>query len=64
MSIVVTMVSRPKPDSEMVGLVWSLTPRHALRGEKHAGDDAWYRRPLPLGMGALALAVVLNILFW
>ncbi|HEX6445076.1 MAG TPA: sodium:solute symporter family protein [Streptosporangiales bacterium] len=63
-SVIVTMVSRPKPDSELVGLVWSLTPRRTLQGVRHPGDDAWYRRPLPLGMGALALAVVLNVLFW
>jgi hypothetical protein len=27
------------------------------------GDDAWYRSPMLLGMGALALVVILNIIF-
>jgi hypothetical protein len=31
--------------------------------EAPASERAWYRRPLPLGLGALGLTVVLNLLF-
>ncbi|AOS62301.1 sodium:solute symporter family protein [Actinoalloteichus hymeniacidonis] len=62
-SVVVTMVTKPKPESELGGLVWSLTPK-ADRTHSTTGRDAgWYRSPALLGSGALALAVVLNIIF-
>jgi SSS family solute:Na+ symporter len=63
-SVVVSLATRPKPDSELRGLVWSLTPRSDLRGEEEAGDRAWYRRPVLLGAGVLVLTLALNIVFW
>ncbi|MEB8340742.1 sodium:solute symporter family protein [Streptomyces endophyticus] len=59
---VVSLVSRPKSDDELVGLVWSLTPRHIRRGKSVLGDDAWYRSPALLGVSVLALVVVLYTL--
>ncbi|HKN98320.1 MAG TPA: Na+/galactose cotransporter, partial [Pseudonocardiaceae bacterium] len=60
----VSLGTRPKPDAELRGLVWSLTSREELRGEEHPGDRAWYRRPLVLGISVLAITLALNIVFW
>ncbi len=44
-SVVVSLATKPKPDEELVGLVYSLTPRDAL-GTTIAGENAgWYRKP-------------------
>ncbi|WP_090048623.1 sodium:solute symporter family protein [Lentzea fradiae] len=62
-SVAVTAVTRPKPDSELVGLVYSLTPKedraHATTGE----DAGWYRSPALLGGGVIALTAVLYFVF-
>ncbi len=57
-TIVVSLITRPRPDSEMVGLVYSLTERPKEK------DVVWYERPALFGLIVLALAVVLNIIFW
>ncbi|NKY99165.1 sodium:solute symporter family protein [Nocardiopsis alborubida] len=62
-SVVVTMFTRPKPDSELVGLVHSLTPRESRRASTTGEDSGWYRRPWLLAGIALAIVVVLNIIF-
>jgi SSS family solute:Na+ symporter len=56
-TIVVSMATRPRPDSELQGLVYSLT-------ERPADTAVWYRRPGPLGAVALAAALVLNVVFF
>ncbi|WP_232237813.1 MULTISPECIES: sodium:solute symporter family protein [Actinoalloteichus] len=62
-SVVVTMLTRPKPETELVGLVWSLTPK-ADRTHSTTGRDAgWYRSPALLGGGALVLVAILNVIF-
>jgi SSS family solute:Na+ symporter len=61
-SILVTLVTKPKPESELTGLVWSLTPRGELLAAE--GTAVWYRKPAVLAGGALILAAVLNIIFW
>ncbi|WP_434439479.1 sodium:solute symporter family protein [Lentzea sp. E54] len=62
-SVAVTMVTRPKPDSELVGLVYSLTPKKD-RAHSTTGEDAgWYRSPALLGGGVLALTTVLYFIF-
>jgi SSS family solute:Na+ symporter len=63
-SVIVSLATEPKPDSELRGLVWSLTSRDELRGEEAPGDRAWYRRPLVLGTGVLVITIALNIVFW
>ncbi len=57
-TIVVSMATKPRPDSEMVGLVYSLTERPAREAV------SWYKRPEVLAGVVLAMAVVLNIIFW
>nr|WP_042195067.1 sodium:solute symporter family protein [Kibdelosporangium sp. MJ126-NF4]CEL21626.1 Predicted sodium-dependent galactose transporter [Kibdelosporangium sp. MJ126-NF4]CTQ92407.1 Predicted sodium-dependent galactose transporter [Kibdelosporangium sp. MJ126-NF4] len=63
-SVLVSLSTRPKPDSELVGLVWSLTPRESRRHSTDGEDSGWYRKPAVLAGGVLVLTVVLNIIFW
>ncbi|WP_067824324.1 sodium:solute symporter family protein [Nocardia inohanensis] len=60
-SIVVTSNSRPKPEFELVGLVYSETPTD-LRTDPDAATLPWYQRPAPLAGIALFLVILLNIL--
>ncbi|NIJ10902.1 SSS family solute:Na+ symporter [Saccharomonospora amisosensis] len=62
-SVAVTYVSRPKPQAQLVGLVYSLTPKESLRHSTTGEDAGWYRRPGLLAGIALAITVVLNIIF-
>jgi solute:Na+ symporter, SSS family len=57
-TIAVTQFTQPKPESELVGLVYSLTPK-----PEH-GHLPWYERPVFLAVIVLGLCVILNILFW
>ncbi len=62
-SVLVTTVTRPKPESELRGLVYSLTPKADFH-DPDEGRLAWYQRPLHLAGVAGVLVVVLNIIFW
>jgi SSS family solute:Na+ symporter len=62
-SVVVTMVTRPKPESELRGLVYSLTPRADFHDENE-GALAWYQQPTKLAGIGVVLVVILNIVFW
>ena len=62
LSIVVSLVTKPKPVSELRGLVYSETPRADLVDEKESSYP-WYRRTLPLAGVSLVLVTVLNIIF-
>jgi len=62
-ALIVTPLTRPKPDSELRGLVRGVGDID-LRGDAVAGDTAWYRSPVLLGSIALALSVLLYIPFW
>lgn len=57
-TIVVSLITKPRNEEELVGLVYSLTER--------ASDEhmPWFRRPVWLGAGVLILALLLNIVFW
>ncbi len=57
-SLVVSLLTRPRPEEELRGLVYSLTPKPE---EAHV---EWYRRPAALAVVVLALTVVLNIIFF
>lgn len=62
-ALLVSMAGQPKPESELAGLVWSLTPK-ADRTHSVEGDDAgWYRSPALLGTLVIVLVIVLYILF-
>jgi SSS family solute:Na+ symporter len=62
LSIVVSMVTQPKPASELKGLVYSETPREDLVDPDEASHP-WYQRTLPLAGVSLVLVIILNILF-
>jgi len=62
-SYLVSMVTEPKPDSQLKGLVYSLTPRESLREAESAEDRVWYRKPTLLAGISLAIVIALNIAF-
>jgi len=57
-TVVVTLMTKPRPESELVGLVYSLTPRPEL------ARLPWYQRPGMIALGVLGLCLILNIIFW
>ncbi|KGM18613.1 sodium:solute symporter family protein [Corynebacterium auriscanis] len=61
-SVIVSLVTKPKPDSELVGFVKSVTPKEHLMDEAEASLP-WYRRTVPLGILCLILALGLNVIF-
>ncbi|SMD20260.1 sodium:solute symporter family protein [Kibdelosporangium aridum] len=63
-SVIVSLRTRPKPDEELTGLVWSLTPRESRKHGSEGEDSGWYRKPAVLAGGVLVLTLVLNIIFW
>jgi len=62
-SVAVTMVTRPKPAAELVGLVYSLTPKENRQREVTGEDAGWYRNPGLLAGIVLVITIVLNIIF-
>lgn len=61
-SVLVSAVTKPKPESELAGYVYSLTDKATLRGEDDASAP-WYSRPVPLGAAVLSTTVVLGLIF-
>ncbi|WP_371829473.1 sodium:solute symporter family protein [Rhodococcoides yunnanense] len=61
-SIAVSTVTQPKPAKELVGFVYSETPREMFTDPADA-TNPWFKRPVPLAGFALGLVVVLNIVF-
>jgi len=57
-TILVSLVTKPREDKELVGLVYSLTEKPS------EGHLPWYQRPAWLGIVVIALALALNIIFW
>ncbi len=61
-SVLVSLLTRPKPDSELVGLVYSETPKEQ-RTENDGGRRPWYQSPTKLAGVSLVLVIALNIVF-
>jgi len=57
-TILVSLVTKPKPDEELKGLVYSLTEKPKYIQQK------WYMRVVPLGILLLILTILLNIIFF
>jgi SSS family solute:Na+ symporter len=57
-TIVVSLLTTPRDEKELIGLVYSMTERPK---ESHL---AWYARPAALGVVVLAITVVLNVIFY
>ncbi|CAM05425.1 SSS family solute:Na+ symporter [Saccharopolyspora erythraea NRRL 2338] len=62
-SVLVSMATRPKADTELVGLVYSLTPKESRTASTSGEDAGWYRRPGLLAGIVLVITVLLNIIF-
>ncbi len=56
-TILVSLVTKPRPDHELEGLVSALTPRPDDRGVQ------WFMRPAVLGIIVLAGCLILNVVF-
>jgi SSS family solute:Na+ symporter len=57
-TILVSVLTKPRKDEELRGLVYSLTERPS---EEHI---VWYKRPVALAAVVLFLTLLLNIIFW
>ena len=57
-TILVSLLTRPHEEDRLRGLVYSLTER------PRSEDLAWYKRPEVLGLIALAITLLLNIIFF
>jgi SSS family solute:Na+ symporter len=57
-TVLVSLVTKPKPESELQNLVYGFTvmPSQA--------DVPWYKRPAPLAIIVIAVLIVVNLLFW
>jgi solute:Na+ symporter, SSS family len=53
----VSLVTKPRPEPELVGLVYSLTPKPI---DTHL---SWYQKPAILGVVVLAMLIALNLVF-
>jgi solute:Na+ symporter, SSS family len=62
LSVGISLVTQPKPVSELKGLVYSETPREDLVDAKEA-TYPWYRRTIPLASIALVMVIILNAIF-
>jgi SSS family solute:Na+ symporter len=60
LSVVVTQMTTPKPESELRGLVYSLTPKEDFH-EEHTGS--WWQSPTKLAGVSLVLVIILNVIF-
>jgi solute:Na+ symporter, SSS family len=56
-TIAVSLITRPRPDGELKGLVYSLTEK------PNEGHLAWYQRPVTLAVVVVVLAFTLNMIF-
>jgi SSS family solute:Na+ symporter len=57
-TILVSLLTKPREDRELVGLVYSLTRRPKEEG------TPWYLRPATLGVIVLSMALLLNLVFY
>ena len=57
-TVIVSLATKPRPDEELKGLVYSLTKKQS--GAKHE----WYLNPVILGVLLLSATILLNIIFF
>jgi SSS family solute:Na+ symporter len=57
-----TLLGRPKPVSELGGLVWGVPDPNAPDPSK-TPKPVWWRSPRLLGWGALAIVILLSLIF-
>jgi SSS family solute:Na+ symporter len=56
-TIIVSLATEPRPEAELVGLVYSLTPKPV------EGHLTWYEKPSSLAILVLVILVALNLVF-
>ena len=56
-TVLVSLMTSPRPEAELVGLVYSLTPKPV---ETHL---TWYQKPATLAIAVLVILVALNLVF-
>jgi solute:Na+ symporter, SSS family len=56
-TVIVSLCTAPRPEPELVGLVYSLTPKPM------EGHLQWWEKPATLALAVLAMLVVLNLVF-
>jgi SSS family solute:Na+ symporter len=56
-TILVSLLTKPREDKELVGLVYSLTDKPS------EGHLAWYLRPATLAVVVIIMVTALNIIF-
>jgi SSS family solute:Na+ symporter len=61
--VVVSLVTKPKPEEDLRGLVWGLTRKEERAVNEDPRDRLWWRSPVLLGVVVLAVCLVLNIIF-
>ncbi|MFD1859744.1 sodium:solute symporter family protein [Aeromicrobium camelliae] len=61
-SVAVTFVTAPKPEKQLVGLVYSLTPKESLTDPDQASLP-WYQSPVKLAGIALVIVIIFNVIF-
>lgn len=54
----ISVATKPKPEQELVGLVYSLTPR------QRDTNRVWYKNPLAIGIIVAVITLILNIIFY
>jgi SSS family solute:Na+ symporter len=58
LTIGISLVTEPKKESELEGLVRGLTPSQGM------GEAAWYKQPLVWALVSLTACALLNLYFW
>jgi SSS family solute:Na+ symporter len=56
-TIVISLMTKPRPEEELKGLVYSLTEK------AHETGGRWFLRPVPVGIVVLILTLILNLIF-
>ena len=54
-TVLVSLATTPRPEAELAGLVYSLTPRPRMR-------PVWWKRPEALAVAILLAAIAVNLL--
>ena len=57
-TVVMSYCTKPQPETELVGLVYSLTPK------PESAKLVWWKRPEALALGILVVVIALNIFFY
>ncbi len=57
-TILVSLFTRPKPDEQLRGLVWSLTEKPTYTAAR------WYQKVGPIGLVLIIITIILNLIFF